>query len=165
MGASLNATILENTIMTHHRLDPQFTIWKGLLLNWNFARLFTDRLRQAFSVQMTSQDQLFRLLSGGNQQKVILGRELLLDTPFVLLDQPTRGLDVGSIEYVHDQILTRRREGKALLLISADLEELFLLADRIVVLYRGQIVADLPVEQASVEQVGYLMLKGDPGSE
>ncbi len=162
MGASLNASILENAMMTHHRLDPQFTSWKGLLLNWGFARRFTQSLQQAFSVIMSSQEQPFRSLSGGNQQKVILGRELLLDTPFVLLDQPTRGLDVGSIEYVHEQILRMRSEGKALLLVSADLEELFLLSDRIVVLYRGRIAADLPVEQATVEMVGYLMLEGKP---
>jgi ABC-type uncharacterized transport system ATPase subunit len=160
MGASLNASILENAMMTHHRLDPHFTNWKGLLLNWGFARRFTQNLQQAFSVTMSSMDQPFRSLSGGNQQKVILGRELLLDTPFVLLDQPTRGLDVGSIEYVHEQILRMRSEGKALLLISADLEELFLLSDRIVVLHRGRIVADLPVEQATLEMVGYLMLEG-----
>jgi ABC-type uncharacterized transport system ATPase subunit len=160
MGASLNASILENAMMTHHRLDPNFTSWKGLLLNWGFARRFAQSLQQAFSVIMSSQDQPFRSLSGGNQQKVILGRELLLDTPFVLLDQPTRGLDVGSIEYVHEQILRMRSQGKALLLISADLEELFLLSDRIVVLYRGRIAADLPVEQATLETVGYLMLEG-----
>ncbi|MBK8796809.1 MAG: hypothetical protein IPM07_10800 [Anaerolineales bacterium] len=98
--------------------------------------------------------------SGGNQQKVILGRELLLDSPFILLDQPTRGLDVGSIEYVHDQMLAMRDTGRALLLISANLEELFLLADRIVVLHRGAIVADVPVEQASIEQIGRYMLEG-----
>jgi ABC-type uncharacterized transport system ATPase subunit len=160
MGASLSASILENAMMTHHRLDRRFTKWKGLLLNWGFARRFTQSLQQAFSVMMSSQDQPFGSLSGGNQQKVILGRELLLDTPFILLDQPTRGLDVGSIEYVHEQILRMRGEGKALLLISADLEELFILSDRIVVLYRGRIVADLPVEQASIELVGYLMLEG-----
>jgi ABC-type uncharacterized transport system ATPase subunit len=165
MGASLNASILENAMMTHHRLDPQFTSWKGLLLNWGFARRFTQSLQQAFSVIMSSQDQPFRSLSGGNQQKVILGRELLLDTPFVLLDQPTRGLDVGSIEYVHEQILRMRSQGKALLLISADLEELFLLSDRIVVLYRGRIAADLPVEQATLETVGYLMLEGNSQPE
>jgi ABC-type uncharacterized transport system ATPase subunit len=165
MGASLNASILENAMMTHHRLDRRFTSWKGLLLNWGFARRFAQSLQQAFSVTMSSQDQPFRSLSGGNQQKVVLGRELLLDTPFVLLDQPTRGLDVGSIEYVHEQILRMRGEGKALLLVSADLEELFLLSDRIVVLYRGRIAANLPVEQASVEMVGYLMLEGKPNPE
>lgn len=159
-GASLEAAVVEDAIMTHHRLDPRFTRWKGLLLDWKFARDFTESLRSKFSVNMASTDQPFRSLSGGNQQKVILGRELLQDTPFVLLDQPTRGLDVGSIEYVHDQILNLRAEGKAVLLISADLEELFLISDRIVVLHRGRAVADLSIEEASVEEVGLLMLEG-----
>jgi len=105
-------------------------------------------------------DNPFRSLSGGNQQKVILGRELLLSTPFVLLDQPTRGLDVGSIEYVHELILEMRDQNRAILLISADLEELFRIADRILVLHRGKIVADLPTDQTDIEEVGYLMLEG-----
>jgi len=109
---------------------------------------------------MSSKFAQFRSLSGGNQQKVILGRELLLDSPFILLDQPTRGLDVGSIEYVHEHILRMRQAGKAILMISADLEEIFLLADRIVVLYRGELVADLPVEQTSLEEIGRYMLTG-----
>ncbi len=160
MGASLNASILEDAIMTHHRLDPKFSRWSGLLLNYRHARWFTDALAQNFSVVMSSKLAPFRSLSGGNQQKVILGRELLLDSPFILLDQPTRGLDVGSIEYVHEHILRMRQAGKAILMISADLEEIFLLADRIVVLYRGELVADLPVEKTSVEEIGRYMLTG-----
>jgi simple sugar transport system ATP-binding protein len=160
MGASVNASIMENAIMTHHRLDSRFSLWKGILLNYNQARTFTDELEKRFAVVMAARDNLFKSLSGGNQQKVILGRELMLPSPFVLLDQPTRGLDVGSIEYVHEQMLQMQVQGRAVLLISADLEELFLIADRIVVLYRGEIVADLPIENASVEEVGYLMLEG-----
>jgi len=160
MGASLGASIMENVIMTHHRLDGRFSQWKGLLLNYAFARRFTDELERKFSVSMASKLVPFSSLSGGNQQKVILGRELLLESPFVLLDQPTRGLDVGSIEYVHGQILRIREEDRAILLVSADLEELFLIADRIVVLHRGELVADLPVEGTSIEEVGYLMLEG-----
>ncbi len=160
MGASVNASIMENAIMTHHRLDPRFSQWKGLLLDYQQAGAFTDELEKRFSVSMASKYAAFKSLSGGNQQKVVLGRELTLASPFVLLDQPTRGLDVGSIEYVHQQVLKMREEGRAVLLISADLEELFLIADRILVLYRGEIVADLPVEGTSIEEVGYLMLEG-----
>ncbi|HPB07805.1 MAG TPA: heme ABC transporter ATP-binding protein, partial [Rectinema sp.] len=81
-------------------------------------------------------------------------------TPFFLMDQPTRGLDVGSIEYVHDQILSMRQENRAILVISADLEELFLIADRILVMHRGRIVADLVTDQTSIEEVGRYMLEG-----
>lgn len=160
MGACVTASIMENTLMTHHRLNPRFTRWNGILLNYREARKFSTEVKDRFSVAMDTVDNPFRSLSGGNQQKVILGRELLLDSPFVLLDQPTRGLDVGSIEYVHRQILSMRDEGRAVLLISADLDELFRLSDRIVVLHRGQIVADLRTEQTSIEEVGIYMLEG-----
>ena len=160
MGGSLPASVVENAIMTHHRLNAQLVRWCGLLLDSGAARRFTDRLAEAFAVSMPSRSSPLRSLSGGNQQKVILGRELLLDSPFILLDQPTRGLDVGSIEYVHDQMLAMRGAGRALLMISANLEEIFMLADRIVVLHRGEIVADVPVEQASIEQIGRYMLEG-----
>ncbi|HZW02898.1 MAG TPA: ABC transporter ATP-binding protein [Anaerolineaceae bacterium] len=160
MGASLPASVTENAIMTHHRLNARITRWKGLLLDGRAAREFSEELRQNFSVSMSAVTQPFRSLSGGNQQKVILGRELMLHSPVVLLDQPTRGLDVGSIEYVHQLILDMRDDGRAILLISADLDELFRLADRIVVLYRGTVAADLPTRQTTVEEVGYLMLEG-----
>lgn len=160
MGASVKDSIVDNVRMTHHRLNPKFTRWKGLLLNNVYSRQFTAQIEKNFAVVMGSADNEFRSLSGGNQQKVILGRELLLDTPFVLLDQPTRGLDVGSIEYVHETILKMREQKRAILLISADLEELFRIADRILVIFRGRIAANLPVDQTNIEQIGYLMLEG-----
>lgn len=160
MGASIKASITENAIITHHRLNPLVTRWKGLLLDDRYARKFTGEIRDEYNVHLDSIDDPFQSLSGGNQQKVILGRELKLDTPFLLLDQPTRGLDVGSIEYVHDLILKMRSEDRAILLISADLEELFRIADRILVLFRGKIVANLPVKVTNLEEIGYLMLEG-----
>ncbi len=160
MGASIKASITENVSMTHHRLNPHFSSWHGLILNNRFAHSFTREIKDEFNIQLDSIDNPFKSLSGGNQQKVILGRELRLNTPFVLLDQPTRGLDVGSIEYVHNLILHMRSEDRAILLISADLEELFRIADRILVLHRGKMVADLAVEETNVEEVGYWMLEG-----
>ncbi|GIV63167.1 MAG: ABC transporter ATP-binding protein [Chloroflexota bacterium] len=162
MGASLSAPVWEDAIMTHHRLNRRFSGWKGLLLNTNYARQFTRDLIENFSVVAPSPHAPFRTLSGGNQQKVIVGRELLLQSDLVLLDQPTRGLDVGSMEYIHDQILRIRAEGRAVLMISADLEEIFLLSDRILVLYRGQLVGNLSVEQTNPQEVGSLMLEGQP---
>jgi simple sugar transport system ATP-binding protein len=160
LGASVTATIAENAIMTHHRLSDAFTRWGGWWLDVRQARAFAEQVREQFAVAMSGADKPFRLLSGGNQQKVILGRELLLDKPFILLDQPTRGLDVGSTEYMHTQILHERDEGRAILLISADLDELFRLADRIAVMHRGALVADVPTEQTTLEQVGLWMLEG-----
>jgi simple sugar transport system ATP-binding protein len=162
MGACITAAIKENMIMTHHRLNKRFTRWNGAVIDYKEADAFTQEIRQKLDVQMDSGDAAFKSLSGGNQQKVILGRELSLNTPFILLDQPTRGLDVGSIEFVHQQILAMRDENHAILLISADLEELFRLTDRILVLYRGQIVADLVTEKTNINEIGYLMLEGKP---
>lgn len=160
MGASVTASILENAVMTHHRLTPALTRWGGRLLNLGQMRRFVETVRQRYAVAMSEPAAAFGALSGGNQQKVILGRELMLDRAFLLLDQPTRGLDVGSMEYLHQQILHERAEGRAILLLSADLEELFLLADRIAVLHRGRLVGVWPTTAITREAVGYAMLEG-----
>lgn len=160
MGASVTSSIKENTLMTHHRLNRRFTKLSGKVIDYKEAGMLTEEVREKFSVKMDTDEVEFKSLSGGNQQKVILGRELLLDAPFVLLDQPTRGLDVGSIEYVHMQILAIREEGRAILMLSADLEELFRISDRILVLSRGKIVANLKTEETTISEVGYLMLEG-----
>lgn len=160
MGASVNSSIKENILMTHHRLNSRFSKMNGFVLNDKTSLELANEVKEQFAVHMDASDAPFKSLSGGNQQKVILGRELLLDAPFLLLDQPTRGLDVGSIEYVHKQILAMRAKGRAILMLSADLEELFRLSDRILVLNRGEIVANLKTEQTSISEVGYLMLEG-----
>jgi simple sugar transport system ATP-binding protein len=160
MGASVQAKITENLMMTHHRLSKRFTRWGGRVLDFAQAERFTQEVRQKFDVQMGSGQAAFKSLSGGNQQKVILGRELELEAPFILLDQPTRGLDVGSIEYVHLQIMEMRDRMRGMLLISADLEELFRLSDRLLVMHRGRMVAELETAKTNVVEVGYLMLEG-----
>ncbi len=160
MGASLPASILENAIMTHHILDRSFRRWRGLALNYRRAIALTRQIQHQFDVSMENAAAPFQSLSGGNQQKVILGRELLLEAPLVLMDQPTRGLDVGSTEYVHGLLLDLRNRKKAVLLVSADLDEVFTVADRIIVMSRGQLVADLRTEETTREEVGYYMLGG-----
>jgi simple sugar transport system ATP-binding protein len=160
MGASLGASITDNTLMTHHRLSPHFWGGNGFTLNWQRARAHAQAVVNDYAVSTPGVAARVGTLSGGNQQKVILGRELTLDRPVLVLDQPTRGLDVLSTEFVHRQILAQRDAGKAILLISADLEELFRLADRIVVLYRSAFVADLPIAEATPDRVGRLMLSG-----
>lgn len=160
MGGCLPASIEENMLMTHHRLSGAFTSAGGFLIDGRRAAAFTETVCARFDVAYASIQSPFRSLSGGNQQKVILGRELSLDTPFVLLDQPTRGLDVGSIEYVHHQILELSHANRAILILSADLEELFRITDRILVLHRGRIVADLETERTDIVEVGAWMLEG-----
>jgi simple sugar transport system ATP-binding protein len=96
-------------------------------------------------------------LSGGNQQKVIVARELSRPVKLVVASQPTRGLDVGSIEYIHNEIIAMRDRGVGVLLVSAELDEIMSLSDRIIVMYRGQIVAEVARKDATREQLGLWM--------
>jgi simple sugar transport system ATP-binding protein len=96
-------------------------------------------------------------LSGGNLQKVMLARELAGRPAVVIASQPTRGLDVGAMEYIHQRILQERERGAGILLISEDLDEVFALSDRIVVIYEGEIMGEASCEQASREQIGLWM--------
>jgi ABC-type uncharacterized transport system ATPase subunit len=96
-------------------------------------------------------------LSGGNLQKALLARELAADPMVVIAAQPTRGLDVSAAGFVHGRFLELRSQGRALLVISEDLEELFLIADRIAVMSAGRIVGDLPIAEATVERIGLMM--------
>ena len=99
-------------------------------------------------------------LSGGNQQKLIVAREFDRDLKLLVLDQPTRGLDVGSIEFIHKQIIRKRDAGTAVLLVSAELDEVLEISDRIAVMYRGKIVAVVDGRTANKEEVGLLMATG-----
>jgi general nucleoside transport system ATP-binding protein len=100
-------------------------------------------------------------LSGGNQQKVIVARELSRDLKLLVLDQPTRGLDVGSIEFIHKQAIAKRDAGTGILLVSAELDEILELSDRIAVMYRGEVVALVDGRPtANKEEIGLLMATG-----
>ena len=96
-------------------------------------------------------------LSGGNQQKVIVAREFSRPIKLLIASQPTRGLDVGSIEYIHGQIVKKRNDGTAVLLVSPELDEIMSLADRIAVMFKGKFIAVLPAEEATREKLGLLM--------
>jgi general nucleoside transport system ATP-binding protein len=160
LGSATKASITDNTTMTHHRLSKGFRRFGGRWLDRRHAEQFAGEVRSEFAVASSGIDQPIGSLSGGNQQKVILGRELSSSKPLIVLDQPTRGLDVGSIEFVHAQILEARANDRAVLLVSADLDELRRLCDRIVVLFRGTIVLDEPNESVTVAQLGSAMLQG-----
>ena len=160
LGSATKAAITDNTTMTHHRLRDGFRRFGGRWLDHKRTEQFAQEVRLKFAVASSGIDQPIGSLSGGNQQKVILGRELSSPKPLIVLDQPTRGLDVGSIEFVHSQILEARANDRAVLLVSADLDELRRMCDRIVVLYRGTIVLDEPNESVTVAQLGLAMLQG-----
>lgn len=153
---SLN--LIDNAIMTHHRVNQSLSAKWREILNLRKCREFTGNLIETFEVMASGPESSMSSLSGGNQQKMIVGREFMFDNNFILLDQPTRGLDVGSIEYIRKEIICKRDSGSGCLLISADLDELFSLSDRMLVICRGRIVADKLPKTTSKEEIGEYML-------
>ncbi len=115
------------------------------------------RVITAFDIRAESPEQSLGSLSGGNQQKVVVARELDSGPTVLVASQPTRGIDVGSIEFIHQQLIRRRDEGMALLLVSSELDEILSLSDRVAVMYRGRLVAVLDGEQIESERIGLLM--------
>ena len=120
-------------------------------------RRFSDELIAAYGIKTAGREAVTKSLSGGNLQKVMLARELAGQPSVVVAAQPTRGLDVGAMEYIHGRILQERDRGAGILLISEDLDEVFNLSDRIVVLYEGELMGDVRGDTASREQVGLWM--------
>jgi len=141
-----------NSLKTYD--EPPFSRW-GWILPKVMRRRAAENLR-AYDVRPPDPDARARSLSGGNQQKAILARELSGDPGVIIASQPTRGVDVGAIEFIHSQLLEQRSEGKAILLISLELEEVRSLSDRIVVIYAGRIVGEVGPD-ATDEELGLLM--------
>jgi simple sugar transport system ATP-binding protein len=127
------------------------------LLSRRAIRRFAEEQISAFDIRTSGAEARTGTLSGGNLQKALLAREISRDPRILLAAQPTRGIDVGATEFVHNQFLSLRGRGGGVLLISEDLEEIFALSDRIAVMYRGRIMALLPTKEATVERVGLLM--------
>ena len=113
-----------------------------------------------FDIRTPSPDVTVGALSGGNQQKVVVAREFDRELSLLVLDQPTRGLDVGSVEFIHRRAIAKRDAGTAILLVSAELDEVLEMSDRIAVMYRGKLVAILDGRTAQKDEVGLLMATG-----
>ena len=118
---------------------------------------FSDTLIKDYGIKTAGRDAPTRSLSGGNLQKVILARELAGKPALVIASQPTRGLDVGAMEYIHRRLLQEKERGAGVVLISEDLDEIFNLSDRIIVMYEGKIMGEVPADVASREQIGLWM--------
>jgi simple sugar transport system ATP-binding protein len=110
-----------------------------------------------FGVKIAGERAAVGSLSGGNLQKVVVARELSHEAPVLIAEQPTRGLDVGATEFIHGQLVAERDKGRAVLLISAELSEILALSDRILVMYEGKILAEMPQAKANEETLGLLM--------
>ncbi len=146
-------SISEN-LMLNQSFRSRFT--KGLNINFPTRKSVATDLVERFDVRTPSIDTPAGKLSGGNQQKVVVARELSRDVNLLIAAQPTRGVDVGSIEFIHEQIVAERDAGKAVILISTELDEVLALADRIAVMYRGQIVGIVSPD-SSRETLGKMM--------
>lgn len=157
-GLVMSFSLRENAILGRQRVR-QFApsrFWQ----NQREITSYTRRIVDEFGVKAPSVNVLAQNLSGGNQQRLIIGREFSKEPRMIIASQPTRGLDVGGIEYVHEQILKMRDRGAAVLLISMDLDEVMMLSDRIAVIYNGRIVGIRDPEDTDRRELGELMLSG-----
>ena len=148
---------LEYNLILQRYFEPQFTNALGFLRRGNI-REYADRLIEQYDVRSgQGAITMARSMSGGNQQKAIVAREIDRDPELLIAVQPTRGLDVGAIEYIHKQIVAHRDDNKAVLLVSLELEEVMSLSDRILVMYEGEIVGQLDPKTTTVEELGLYM--------
>ena len=156
-GLVLPFNLAENLVLGDHRVAPYTT--HGVMHLSEITAMARKRIED-YDIRTPSEKVLASSLSGGNQQKVVVAREIGRNPELLIAAQPTRGLDVGAIEFVHRQILAERDAGKAVLLISLELEEVFALADRILVIYEGHIVREFAAEDVDAETLGYYMTGG-----
>lgn len=153
-GMVQDFNISENIILRDHNESPYAQ--RGFLIHRVIAE-FTDKLIGLFHIKTPSRETPARNLSGGNIQKVVLARELSRNPRIIIAAQPTRGLDIGASEYVHNSLLEQRERGAAILLISEDLDEVLALSDRVAVIYEGRIMGILANKDAEREKIGLLM--------
>jgi ABC-type uncharacterized transport system ATPase subunit len=153
-GLVLSFPVEDNLVLSTYYVPP---FARGMALQQNEIEQAARQRVDLFDVRTPSIFVPTSNLSGGNQQKVIVAREFSRPIKLLIASQPTRGLDVGSIEYIHNRIVEKRDAGCAVLLVSPELDEVLSLADRVAVMYEGQIIATLPAEDATKERVGLLM--------
>jgi simple sugar transport system ATP-binding protein len=154
-GLILDFTVAENMVLDSYYDDPYS---RGVRMDWAAAIEASQRLVDEYDVKTTRVDVPVSTLSGGNQQKVIVAREFDRDVKLVVGAQPTRGVDVGSIEYIHSQIVEQRDQGAAVLIVSSELDEVMAISDRVLVMYRGRIVAEFDPATSTKAEIGLAML-------
>ncbi|MBU7024128.1 MAG: ATP-binding cassette domain-containing protein, partial [Theionarchaea archaeon] len=156
-GLIQDFSLAENLILGSHFKAP---FSHGFRMDYERVDLYASQLVETFDIRGTGVHSQVMYLSGGNQQKVIVARELGREPEIIIASQPTRGLDVGAIEFIHETLLAMRGKDKAILLISADLDEVRCLSDRIAVIYEGKIVGERDPQKTTEEELGLLMAGG-----
>jgi len=159
-GLLLDFTLAENTILGVHYRQPAVMGPGSILLDQKGIIRRTEQVIRDFDVRPPNPILPARALSGGNQQKLIIGREFELPPKFLLVSQPTRGVDIGAIEFIHRKIVEMRDAGCAVLLVSAELEEVTALSDRLLVIHKGKIVGEVDPKVVTNEEIGLLMTGG-----
>jgi len=153
-GLLMDLSVEENLILENHSSADLQNF--GLMKSKHIQQFSSDLIKK-YGIITAGRDAVTKSLSGGNLQKVMLARELAGEPSLIIASQPTRGLDVGAMEYIHQRLLQERERGAGILLISEDLDEIFALSDRIVVLFEGKIMGEAPGATASREQIGLWM--------
>ena len=154
-GLVLGYTLEQNMVLQKY-LEPRFQ--NHGFIKFDEVRKYTEKLIEDYDVRSGQGPiTIARSMSGGNQQKAIIARELDRDEPLIVAVQPTRGLDVGAIEHIHKQLIAERDKGKAVLLVSLELDEVLGLSDRILVLYEGEIVGELDPKKTDAQELGLYM--------
>lgn len=158
-GLLLEFDLAENSILGVHYREPAVS-YAGSFLDDKAIRRRADEIIRDFDVRPANAALPARALSGGNQQKLIIGREFQVDPKLLLVSQPTRGVDIGAIEFIHRKLVALRDSGCGILLVSAELEEVTSLSDRLLVIHDGKIVGEVDPKVATVEEIGLLMTRG-----
>ena len=154
-GLVLDFTVSENVVLDSY-YEGRFS--RRAQMNWSAVAAEARELVEQYDVRTPGVDVELRTLSGGNQQKVIAAREFSRDVDLIIASQPTRGIDVGSIEYIHSRIVEERDRGAAVLIVSSELDEVMALSDRLLVMFDGRIVAELDQKKVTNAEVGLHML-------
>ncbi|NUP19552.1 MAG: ABC transporter ATP-binding protein [Streptomyces sp.] len=156
VGTAPSASVADNLAMGHHRTSLSS---RGLLPP-TAVRAHAKRLVERFGIKAATPEVPASALSGGNLQKLLIGRELAHEAPLLLVEQPTRGVDIGAIQNIHDQLIAHRDAGHAVLLVSAELSEIRGLADRVMVMYEGRVTASYTKDEADERTLGLAMAGG-----
>lgn len=161
-GSAPEATLAENALMGYE--DTEEFSKRGIL---NSSKIFShaSELISKFRVKADSPEQKIKELSGGNAQKLIVAREMSMETPLIIACEPTRGIDIGAIEFIHDQLVEKRNGGDSVLLVSSELSEIMSLSDRIYVIYEGEIVGEFARGSIDEKRLGLLMVGGKESEE
>jgi simple sugar transport system ATP-binding protein len=160
-GLLLEFGLDENVILGAHYRPP---VTSGIIVNDREVQRRTSDIIHRFDVRPPDPALPARALSGGNQQKLIIGREFELRPRLLLVAQPTRGVDIGAIEFIHRKLVELRDGGCAILLVSAELEEVMSLADRLLVIHKGHLAGEVDPQSTSAAEVGMLMTGGRPST-